>query len=854
MAFRTSEQAILYVQNYYIMPAFIKPFAEISINDLPLVGGKNASLGEMYAQLNTKGISVPNGFAVTAEGYRHFLHVNKLEDPLNNLMGRLDKQLFSNLPEIGEKARKLIREASMPENIAAEIRQAYRNLQQQEGAGITLAVRSSATAEDLPSASFAGQLESFLNISGEDELVKTVHRCFCSLYTNRAIKYREDQGFGNTDVALSVGVQVMVRADLSSSGVAFTLDPDTGFDKVVVINSIYGLGENIVQGRSTPDEFVLFKPHIGTAFNPLIMQNMGDKEWTMVYAEAPKTGETVLNLPTAPEKRDTYSLSREDALVLGDWCVRIEQHYQKPMDIEWARDGKTGKLYIVQARPETVHAKDKTKSLTLRTYKIQSKGKKLAEGIALGERIATGKARLLRSPKEAHLLKEGEVLVTDITNPDWDPIMKRAAAIVTNKGGRTSHAAIVARELGTVAIVGSGNATDQIHDGEEITISCAEGKTGYVYAGKATWTVEEKDISNLKMPKTAPMLILGDPSLAFQQSFLPNRGVGLLRMEFMITHHIQVHPLALTRFEQLTDDKARAQIMQLTRHYRDKKEFFVDKLAQGVATLAAAFHPHDVIVRMSDFKSNEYANLVGGKQFEPNEENPMIGFRGASRYYSQMYKDGFALECKAMQRVRDDMGFTNVKLMIPFCRTVEEGKQVLETMREFGLERGKNGLEVYVMVEIPSNVLMAEEFAGIFDGFSIGSNDLTQLTLGLDRDSALVSGLFNEKNPAVMRLIATAIHAARRKGIKIGLCGQAPSDMPEFAQFLVNEGIHSISFNADALIKGIENMLEAEAMEPHEKELPIPPWTNPERDHTYTEPPATNRDWEENVRGEELFK
>ncbi|MBN8679169.1 MAG: phosphoenolpyruvate synthase [Chitinophagales bacterium] len=836
------------------MPAFIKPFAEISINDLPLVGGKNASLGEMYAQLNTKGISVPNGFAVTAEGYRHFLHVNKLEDPLNNLMGRLDKQLFSNLPEIGEKARKLIREASMPENIAAEIRQAYRNLQQQEGAGITLAVRSSATAEDLPSASFAGQLESFLNISGEDELVKTVHRCFCSLYTNRAIKYREDQGFGNTDVALSVGVQVMVRADLSSSGVAFTLDPDTGFDKVVVINSIYGLGENIVQGRSTPDEFVLFKPHIGTAFNPLIMQNMGDKEWTMVYADGQKTGETVLNQLTPPEKRDTYSLSTEDALVLGDWCVRIEQHYQKPMDIEWARDGKTGKLYIVQARPETVHAKDKTKNLTLHTYKIQSKGKKLAEGIALGERIATGKARLLRSPKEAHLLKEGEVLVTDITNPDWDPIMKRAAAIVTNKGGRTSHAAIVARELGTVAIVGSGNATDQIHDGEEITISCAEGKTGYVYAGKATWTVEEKDISNLKMPKTAPMLILGDPSLAFQQSFLPNRGVGLLRMEFMITHHIQVHPLALTRFEQLTDDKARAQIMQLTRHYRDKKEFFVDKLAQGVATLAAAFHPHDVIVRMSDFKSNEYANLVGGKQFEPNEENPMIGFRGASRYYSQMYKDGFALECKAMQRVRDDMGFTNVKLMIPFCRTVEEGKQVLETMREFGLERGKNGLEVYVMVEIPSNVLMAEEFAGIFDGFSIGSNDLTQLTLGLDRDSALVSGLFNEKNPAVMRLIATAIHAARRKGIKIGLCGQAPSDMPEFAQFLVNEGIHSISFNADALIKGIENMLEAEAMEPHEKELPIPPWTNPERDHTYTEPPATNRDWEENVRGEELFK
>ncbi|HLP95196.1 MAG TPA: phosphoenolpyruvate synthase [Saprospiraceae bacterium] len=836
------------------MTAFIKPFASISINDLLLVGGKNASLGEMFAQLSPKGIAVPDGFAVTAEAYRFFLRENQLEAPLNALMAKLDKKQFSNLHDIGEQARQRIQKAVFPEKVASDIRAAYQALCAKEGIVVSMAVRSSATAEDLPSASFAGQLESFLNISGEEELVKTVHRCFCSLYTNRAIKYREDQGFGNKDVALSVGVQVMVRADLSSSGVAFTLDPDTGFDKVVVINSIYGLGENIVQGRSTPDEFVLFKPHIGTKFNPIIQQKIGDKEWTMVYAEASKTGETVLNQPTPPEKRDTYSLSREDALVLGDWCVRIEQHYQKPMDIEWARDGQTGKLYIVQARPETVHAKDKTKSLTLRTYKIQSKGKKLAEGIALGERIATGKARLLRSPKEAHLLKEGEVLVTDITNPDWDPIMKRAAAIVTNKGGRTSHAAIVARELGTVAIVGSGNATDQIHDGEEITISCAEGKTGFVYAGKATWTEEEKNISNLKMPKTAPMLILGDPSLAFQQSFLPNRGVGLLRMEFMITHHIQVHPLALTRFEQLTDDKARAQIMQLTRHYRDKKEFFVDKLAQGVATLAAAFHPHDVIVRMSDFKSNEYANLVGGKQFEPNEENPMIGFRGASRYYSPMYKDGFALECKAMQRVRDEMGFTNVKLMIPFCRTVEEGKQVLETMREFGLERGKNGLEVYVMVEIPSNVLMAEEFAGIFDGFSIGSNDLTQLTLGLDRDSALVSGLFNEKNPAVIRLIATAIHAARRKGIKIGLCGQAPSDMPEFAQFLVNEGIHSISFNADALIKGIENMLEAEAMEPHEKELSIPPWTNPERDHTYVEPPATNRDWEENAGGEELFK
>ncbi len=835
------------------MSEIIKKFSEISILDLPLVGGKNASLGEMFSQLTPKGILVPDGFAVTAEAYRLFLKENNLRPRLEAIVERLDKTNFSNLADIGKQARALIQDAPFPLAVKAEIGQAFRELCQREAAEISLAVRSSATAEDLPSASFAGQLESFLNITGEESLVKTVHRCFASLFTDRAIKYREDQGFGNADVAISVGVQKMVRSDLAASGVAFTLDPDTGFDKVVVINSIYGLGENIVQGRSTPDEFTLFKPHIGSGVNPIFQKNLGEKEWTMVYADAEKTGEPVDNQKTAPEKSNAYSISDADVLTLGQWCVQIEEHYQKPMDIEWAKDGLTDKLYIVQARPETVHSKEKKqRAATIRTFKIQSKGKKLVEGIALGEKIATGKARLLRSPKEAHLLQEGEVLVTDITNPDWDPIMKRAAAIVTNKGGRTSHAAIVARELGTVAIVGSGDATDKIHDGDEITVSCAEGKTGFIYAGKADWTVEEKDISNLKMPKTAPMLILGDPSLAFQQSFLPNRGVGLLRMEFMITHHIQVHPLALTRFEQLTDEKTRREITHLTRHYRDKKDFFVDRLAQGVATIAAAFHPHDVIVRMSDFKSNEYANLVGGKQFEPNEENPMIGFRGASRYYSPLYKDGFALECKAMKRVREELGFTNVKLMIPFCRTVEEGKLVVATMREFGLEQGQNGLEIYVMVEIPSNVLMAEEFAEVFDGFSIGSNDLTQLTLGLDRDSALVSGLFNEKNPAVMKLIATAIRTARRKNIKIGLCGQAPSDMPEFAQFLVNEGIDSISFNADALIKGIENMVAAEAGKPDAKISALPEMA---RDHMFVDPaPFAEGKWDDAERVVEFFK
>ncbi|MBX2893630.1 MAG: phosphoenolpyruvate synthase [Saprospiraceae bacterium] len=839
------------------MPSLIKHFSEISIRELALVGGKNASLGEMFCQLVPKGIMVPDGFAVTAEAYRLFLEEHKLRKPLSDLLAQLDKAHLSNLEFIGTQARDLILKAALPKAVEAAIKEAYQQLRQREGADISVAVRSSATAEDLPTASFAGRLDSFLNISGEQGLVDAVHRCFASLFTDRAIKYREDQGFGNIDVAISVGVQTMVRSDLASSGVAFTLDPDTGFDKVVVIDSVYGLGENIVQGRSTPDEFLLFKPHIGTHFNPIIQKKLGGKEWTMIYSKSANAASTVENKSTPDNKRDVFSISDADVAMLGKWCVQIEQHYGRPMDIEWAKDGATGKLYIVQARPETVHA-GKSKQAVVRAYKIKTKGQKLAEGIALGEKIAFGRARLLRSPQEANLLQDGEVLVTDITNPDWDPILKRAAAIVTNKGGRTSHAAIVARELGTTAIVGCGNATDKIHDGDLITVSCAEGKTGFIYAGKADWEVEEKDISNLQMPKTAPMLILGDPSLAFQQSFLPNRGVGLLRMEFLITHHIKVHPLALTRFEQVANPGIKEGIAHLTRHYRDKKDYFVDKLAQGVATIAAAFHPHDVIVRMSDFKSNEYANLVGGQQFEPLEENPMLGFRGASRYYSPLYKDGFALECKAMKRVREEMGFDNVKLMVPFCRTVEEGKQVIETMKEFGLEQGQNGLETYVMVEIPSNVLMAEEFAEVFDGFSIGSNDLTQLTLGLDRDSALVSNLFSEKNAAVMRLIASAIRTARRKGIKIGLCGQAPSDMPEFAQFLVNEGIDSISFNADALLKGIENMNAAESKESKtsiEELLPMGETTSPACDNTYVNPaPVTNREWEREGDGGEIFK
>ncbi len=789
------------------MSPFVKSFSEITYSDVAEVGGKNASLGEMFNCLGAAGIRVPDGFAVTATAYRRFIEENRLSEPLNELLSRLDRMHFDNLSAIGAAARDLIWRAEMPEPLRDAIAAAYRDLCAREGAEISVAVRSSATAEDLPSASFAGRLDSFLHVCGEENVVQTVKKCFASLFTDRAIKYREDMGFGNLDLAISVGVQKMVRSDLAASGVAFTLDPDTGFDKVVVINSIYGLGENIVQGRSTPDEFVLFKAHLDTAYTPIIHRSIGSKEWTMVYA-----ANHLENLPTPPEKSDTYSLSDDEAIQLARWCVRIEQHYSRPMDIEWAKDGQNGLLYIVQARPETIHANVSKQKASVSVYTLRSKGRKLTEGIALGNKIVSGKARILHSPAEGQLLQPGEILVTDITNPDWDPILKRASAIVTNKGGRTSHAAIVARELGTTAVVGCGNATDVIFDGDLITVSCAEGKTGYIYAGKAEWTVEERDLSNLRVPRTAPMLILGDPSLAFQQAALPQRGVGLMRMEFLIANHIKIHPLALTRFEQVKPPEVREQISYLTRHYRDKKDYFIETLAEGIAVIAAAFHPHDVIVRMSDFKSNEYANLIGGHQFEPEEENPMLGFRGASRYYSPRYRDGFALECKAIRRVREEMGFTNVKVMIPFCRTVEEGHRVLETMKEFGLERGKNGLEVYVMIEIPSNVLLAESFAELFDGFSIGSNDLTQLTLGLDRDSTLVSELFNEKNPAVMQLIATAIRVARKKGIKIGLCGQAPSDMPEFAQFLVREGIHSISFNADALLSGIENINAAEEM------------------------------------------
>lgn len=788
-------------------------FNQISKNDISKVGGKNASIGEMYNQFNPLGINIPNGFAVTADSYRLFRQTNNLEKPLNDLLKSLDTTHYHNLAEVGKAVRDLIMEGVFPQEIIEEISQAYEQLSNDCGIDkINVAVRSSATSEDLPSASFAGQMESFLNIIGKKQLLDAIKRCYASLFTDRAIKYRYDMSFEEKDIAISVGIQQMVRSDKASSGIVFTIDPDTGFNNAIIINSCWGLGENIVKGSITPDEWVVFKPTLfDTNINPILKKQCGRKEYTMLYAENSKSStakKTTINIETYHKKQNEFSLTNDEVIQLAKWCYKIEQHYGKAMDIEWAKDGFNNQLYIVQARPETVHGKEKKQ--VRKIFTLKEKGKLLAKGIALGDQIASGKARIINNPKDGYQLQQGEILVTDFTNPDWDPIMKKASAIITNKGGRTSHAAIVARELGTIAVVGSCNATEIIKTGQEITVSCAEGKEGNVYEGLLKWEIKEQDFSQLQMPRTNSMLILADPDRAFELSQYPNQGVGLMRIEFAISNTIKVHPLALIEPEKVIDKNIFYEIEALTKGYHDGKKYFVDKLAEAVTMVAAAFYPKDVIVRMSDFKSNEYANLIGGKYFEPSEENPMIGFRGATRYYSDFYRKGFALECEAMKKVRNEMGMTNVKLMIPFCRTVEEGKKVIAEMAVNGLIQKENDLEIYVMVEIPSNVLLADEFAKLFDGFSIGSNDLTQLTLGLDRDSTLVSYLFSEQNSAVTQLITKTIIAAKRNKIKVGLCGQAPSDIPEFAQFLVKEGINSISFNPDALIKGIENILKAE--------------------------------------------
>ena len=788
------------------MTDHIKMFREVGLRDVASVGGKNSSLGEMFNQLSDQGIKVPDGFATTASAFSYFISYNNLAKPLEELMQALDKQDYSNLRFIGSQARQLLLSAQIPSDLQKTIINAYKKLCGENY--FEVAVRSSATAEDLPQASFAGQHESYLNIKGESELIDAIQKCFASLYTDRAIKYREDNGFRHEQVLLSIGVQKMVRSDLACAGVGFTLEPESGFRDVIHLSGVWGLGENIVQGTVTPDEFFIFKPTLRQNKNAIIQKRLGDKNKTMIYATE-KSVSPVINIETPMEKSEQFVLDDKEVIQIAKWALAIEEHYARPMDIEWAKDGLTNEIFIIQARPETVHSQKNP--FIIKEYKLLEKGGVVTSGNAIGSKIASGIARILQSPKEAGKLSGGEIVVTGITSPDWDPVLKKASAIVTDKGGRTSHAAIVARELGVPAIVGCGNATEKIKDGSTITVSCAEGKIGFVYDKKLKYTESEHDFRAIKKPETTEvMLIIGDPDKAFKYSFYPNDGIGLMRIEFIINHFIQVHPMALVKFNELKDAAIKGQIEKLTHHYADKEKYFVDKLAQGIATIAAAFYPKDVIVRMSDFKTNEYVNLIGGKDFEPKEENPMLGFRGASRYYHDLYKEGFRLECEAIKKVRDEMGLTNVKTMIPFCRTVEEGKKVIDVMAKNGLDRSKDEtLDIYVMAEIPSNVLLAEDFAKIFDGFSIGSNDLTQLTLGIDRDSGIISDLFSEQNAAAKQMIATMIRKAKSTGTRIGLCGQAPSDFPEFAQFLVEKGIDSISFNPDALLKGIENIHKA---------------------------------------------
>lgn len=789
---------------------FVRWFEEVGIEDVPLVGGKNASLGEMVRELGQLGVKVPEGFAVTAEAFRYFLQANGLGAPIREQLRELNPHDPDDLARRTRLIRNLILRASLPEDLEGEILLAYRELSRRAGIeDLMVAVRSSATAEDLPTASFAGQHESYLGIQGEAELLEAVKKCFASLYTARATRYRVDMGFPHEKVLLSVGVQRLVRSDLASSGVIFTLDTETGFDGVVMLEGVWGLGENIVQGKSTPDRFYVHKETLTKGYKPLLWKKLGAKELRLVYDTE---RHRLRNNPVAPAERNQWVLSNEEVLTLARWAVAIEQHYSKkrgsptPMDIEWAKDGITGELLIVQARPETVHSR---KSATIKTYTLLEEGRVLVEGLAVGEKIATGPAKVIRDPRAMNQIKPGDVLVTVTTNPDWEPIMKIASAIVTERGGRTSHAAIVARELGIPAVVGAAGATKALAKGGPVTVSCAQGEVGRVYEGALKFAVEEFDPFQLGPTRTQVMMNVGNPEQAFRLALLPNDGVGLARMEFIFADWVGIHPLALLHPEKLSP-KVQREIEVKTNGYKSGREYFIDRLSQGIAVLAAAFYPKPVILRMSDFKTNEYARLLGGEAFEPSEENPMLGWRGASRYYHPDYKEGFLLELEAVRRVRDEMGLTNLVVMIPFCRTVEEGKKVLEVMKEGGLERGKNGLEVYVMAEIPSNVILAEEFSQIFDGFSIGSNDLTQLVLGVDRDSTQVAALFDERNPAVRWACAELIQKAHKHGRKVGICGQAPSDYPEFAAFLVDAGIDSISLNPDAVLRSKKRIMEAE--------------------------------------------
>jgi len=789
-------------------PIYVRFFEEFDIGDVPLVGGKTASLGEMYQKLSSEGVRVPNGFAITAEAYRYMLEEAGVLEPLHAALDGLDPSDVADLARRAKRARELVYGAGLPSDLASEILAGYRRLQEEYGEDVGLAVRSSATAEDLPTASFAGQQDTFLNIRGEQSLLDACRRCFASLFTDRSVHYRIDQGFDHYKVALSIGVMKMVRSDLASSGVMFTLDTESGFRDVVFITGAYGLGENVVQGAVDPDEFYVHKPSLVAGHRAVLRRLLGDKAVKMVLVEG-ETKHTTRNIPTQKADREHFCLSDVDVLELADSAVTIETHYGRPMDIEWAKDGIDGKIYIVQARPETAASQRQVSSLE--TYVLEHAGEVVAEGRSVGERIASGTVRVIENVAHLAQFRPGEVLVADTTTPDWEPVMKTAAAIVTNRGGRTCHAAIIARELGIPAVVGAGDATTAVPTGVVVTVSCAQGDAGFVYRGEVGFHVERSEVGDLARPVTKIMINLGNPDLAFKTSFLPNDGVGLARMEFIISESIRAHPLALLHPEQVTDRKAREDLAQLIRGYRDGEQFFVERLAEGIGTIAAAFWPKPVVVRMSDFKTNEYANLLGGAGFEPAEANPMLGFRGASRYAHPAYAEGFALECKAMLRVREEMGLTNVVLMLPFVRRVAEAEQVLERMAELGLRRGENGLEVYAMCEIPNNVILIDRFAEYFDGFSIGSNDLTQLTLGVDRDSEIVAFDYDERDEGVKEMIRLAVEGCQRNHMHSGLCGQAPSDYPDMAEFLVELGIDSMSLNPDTVLKTTRQVLEVEA-------------------------------------------
>lgn len=771
---------------------------DLAIGDVPSVGGKNASLGELLRELGAAGVRVPTGFATTAQGYREFLRINDIEGPI---VAHLDdwRSGRTSLSDTGHAIRALVLASRLPDDLTDQLRSAYARLTElAQTHDPAVAVRSSATAEDLPDASFAGQHETFLNVRGEAALLDAVLRCYASLFTDRAISYREAKGFDHLSVALSVGVQQMVRSDMAGSGVMFTLDTETGFPRVATISAAWGLGETIVQGAVNPDRYVVFKPLLDQpAARPIIEKVLGEKALRMTYAD--EGGRQTRIVPCTPAERAAFVLNDEEILELGRWAVAVERHYGRPMDLEWAKDGISGLLYLVQARPETVHGSSGG-GAHFRKYRLKTSATPVLRGVAVGTAIATGKVCLIRDPSDIARFQDGAILVTGNTDPDWVPVMKRAAGIVTDRGGSTSHAAIVSRELGVPAVIGIGNATETLRDGQEITLSCAGGETGLIYDGLLDFDYEDIDPAAIPETRTEVMVNIAEPSAAFEWWPLPAKGVGLARMEFIINNLIKVHPMALLHPDRISPEEQN-QIAALVRGHADPADYFVDTLARGIGRLAAPFYPHPAIVRLSDFKTNEYAHLIGGEAFEPLEENPMLGFRGASRYYDPRYRDGFALECRALRKVREDMGFTNVIVMVPFCRTPAEADRVLAEMAENGLKRGENGLQIYMMCEIPSNVILAEDFAQRFDGFSIGSNDLTQLLLGVDRDSALLAKMFDERDPAVMRTIAEVIGKAHAARIKIGICGQAPSNYPDFAEFLVREGIDSISLNPDSFAK-----------------------------------------------------